>query len=65
HFNYTAVSVNQQFLLAVRLLSFLPKFIWSDMEGETTLLCNSQLVLHCYSKPDLEFRKAYSFGTST
>ncbi|KAI5789647.1 hypothetical protein DFH27DRAFT_486409 [Peziza echinospora] len=65
HSNRTAVSVNKQFLVAIRLLNLFPKLVRSDMGGETVLLCNSQLLLRRHSKPNLEFRKAYSYGTST
>jgi transposase InsO family protein len=65
HSNRTAVSVDKQFLETVRITGKYPKVIRSDMGSETSLLCNSQLVLRRAEKPSLPFRKAYSFGTST
>jgi hypothetical protein len=65
HSNRTAVSVNKQFLLTAKRTRTIPKLIRSDMGTETSLLCNSQLILRRQLKPGLEFRKAYSFGKST
>ncbi|KAI5788940.1 hypothetical protein DFH27DRAFT_632694, partial [Peziza echinospora] len=65
HSNRTAVSVNKQFLTMVAEFDLFPKLIRFDMGLETSLLCNSQLVLRRAEKPDLPFNKAYAFGTST
>ena len=65
HSNRTAVSVNKQYLTAVRQLGVFPKLIRSDKGTETTLLCNSHLSLRRAEQPDLPLSKAYSYGTST
>ncbi|KAF8453392.1 hypothetical protein BDZ91DRAFT_631770, partial [Kalaharituber pfeilii] len=65
HSNRIAISVNKQFLNTVQELNCIPKLIRSDMGTETLLLCNSQLVFRRSYKPHLEFRKIYSYGTST
>ena len=65
HSNRTAVSVNKQFLNAVRSHDIVPQLIRSDKDTETTLLCNSQLVLHRAVNPEISIREVYSYGTST
>ena len=65
HSNRTAVSVNKQFLTAVRSHNTIPQLIRSDKGTETTLLCNSQLVLHRAIDSTISLREVYSYGTST
>ncbi|KAG0126490.1 hypothetical protein HOY82DRAFT_491784, partial [Tuber indicum] len=65
HSNRTAVSVNKQYLVAVKDLGIISKLIRSDKGTETTLLANSHLALRRAQKPNLPFCKAYSYGTST
>lgn len=65
HSNRTAVSVNKQFLNAVRSHNIIPQLVRSDKGTETILLCNSQLVLHWAINPTISIREVYSYGTST
>lgn len=65
HSNRTAVSVNKQFLSAIRSHNTIPQLVRSDKGTETTLLCNSQLVLHRAVNHEVSIREVHSYGTST
>ena len=65
HSNRTAVSVNKQFLSAIRSHNTIPQLVRSDKGTETTLLCNSQLVLHRAVNHEVPIREVYSYRTST
>ncbi|RPB04947.1 hypothetical protein L873DRAFT_1665140, partial [Choiromyces venosus 120613-1] len=64
HSNYTALSVNEQYLLEARELGIILKLIYSSKVTETILLVNSYLIIcHAY-EPDIPLSRACSYSTS-
>jgi hypothetical protein len=61
----TAVSVGRQFLTAVRHTQCIPQFIRSDCGVETGQMSYAQFSLSQSTRPGIEFKDCYLYGTST
>ncbi|RPB03304.1 hypothetical protein L873DRAFT_1670864 [Choiromyces venosus 120613-1] len=63
--NWTAVSVNKQYLRLLRTTLHMPRLIRSDKGTETVLLAASHVTLRRANHPSLKFSEIYCFGKST